>query len=167
MRISNEIEQKKTIEKWIKHRPKNNKKSIANQWKISQQISQNLPNIHQKSFLDGSLGGPEDSWGPRSKKHDLHPGSWRLMGRSWTRLGDLLTPSWPLDRRLGPSWAVLEPSWALLKSMQKSIKNLMPVKIGFYINFHRFLHRKWNQITTKMEWKIDLILDWVKKRKLL
>ena len=97
---------KKTNEKWNKNQPKRKQKSIENRPKINQKTSKN----HSWRGLGGALG-------PRPKKTQKNKNFWPHLGLSWRRLGDLLAPSWPLDRRLGPSWAVLGPSWALLKSM--------------------------------------------------
>ena len=85
-------------------------KLAKNQRKNYRKSTKNLPKMNQKSVLEGSrraLGGP---WRPRSKKHQKNANFWGLLGPSWGRLGGLLGPSWRLDRRLGPSWAVLEPS---------------------------------------------------------
>ena len=107
------------------------KKSTKHLPNINQKSTKNRPKMDQKSVLEGSRGALGGSWRPRSKKHDLRPNFWGLLGPSWGRLGGLLGPSWRLDRRLGASWAVLGPSWAVLKSMSKSIKKSMPFKIGF------------------------------------
>ena len=125
--------------------------------KIEQKSMQNPSNIVQKWTKNpswkGSRGGLGGPWRPRSKKHDLHPNFWGLLGPSWGRLGGLLGPSWRLDRRLGASWAVLGPSWAVLKSMSKSIKKSMPFKIGFWIDSGWFLKEKWRHVGTKIEQK--------------
>ena len=88
--------------------------------------------------------------------------------------GAILRPSW------GPLGAVLalgSPSLGVLGRLEAFLSPLkIDVKIDQEIDAcqNRFLYKcssifasKMNQITTKMELKIDLILDWVKKRKLL
>ena len=84
---------------YMKNQLKINAKTIEN-------LPKNRPKMNQKSVLEGSQGGLGGSWRPRSKKSQKNPNFWRHMDPSWGRLGGLLRPSWRLDRRLGPSWAV-------------------------------------------------------------
>ena len=44
------------------------------------------------------------------------------------------------------------------KSMQKSIKNLMPLGIDFWKDFGGFWDGKWRQVGTQIGSQIDLIL---------
>ena len=126
---------------------------MKNRFKINAKTIENRPKMDQKSVLEGSRGPLGGSWRPRLKKEGCDPNLCGLLGPSWGRLGGLLGPSWRLDRRLGPSWAILVPSWAVLKSMSKSIKKSMPFKIGFWSDFNWFLKEKWMHVGIKIEQK--------------
>ena len=73
------------------------------------------------------------------------------------RLGSVLERFW---RRLGPSWG---PTWVQVapqdaakidkKSIPKLINFLMPLEIGFWMDFNGFRDGKWKQVGTKIDQK--------------
>ena len=72
----------------------------------------------------------------------------------------------PLGRLLGPSWDPLGGAWGRLgsrngrkfekKSMQKSIRFLMPLEIVFLEDFGRSWAPKWSQVGAKIGPKIAI-----------
>ena len=68
---------------------------------------------------------------------------------SWARLGAILAPSWRPSRP--QNGAQIDQ-----KSMQKWIDFLMPLEIGFLMDFGRFGELKLSQIGTKIGSKIDI-----------
>ena len=69
---------------------------------------------------------------------------------------------WLRDAMLVPTWPQLgsqEGAKMKKKSMQKSIKNLMPLGIDFWEDFGGFWEPKWSQVGTKIEPKIHVNIE--------
>ena len=106
-------------------------------------------------------------FGPNTPKFATGP-----WGTPPFRLGDRIEVSWRPDlgrlrsvlerfwRRLGPSWG---PTWVQVapqdaakidkKSIPKLINFLMPLEIGFWMDFNGFWDGKWRQVGTKIDQK--------------
>ena len=133
-----------------------NEKSSRNPSNIYQKSIKNPPpKIHQQSIKNPQQIDPRGPTGP----------SWRLLGASWGFLGPLGLSCWPPGAPqarprgvLGASWW---PTWHQLgsqngakideKSKQKTIKILMPLRIGFLNDFEGFWKQNGGMLAFKIE----------------
>ena len=132
----------KCSQKSMNNQPNINQKSIKNQSKIDQKSIKNPPKID----LGGVLGSLGASWG-------VLAASWGVLGR----LGRVSAASWGV---LGASWWA---TWLQLgsqngakidwKSKQKTIKILMPLRIGFLKDFSGFWGQNGGMLASKIEQK--------------
>ena len=126
----------------MENQSKINQTSIKNQSKIHQNSIKNPPKID----LGGVLGSLGASWG-------VLAASWGVLGR----LGRVSAASWGV---LGASWWA---TWLQLgsqngakidwKSKQKTIKILMPLRIGFLKDFSGFWRQNGSMLASKIEQK--------------
>ena len=128
-----------------------NPKSTRNQCKIHRKSTKNQPKMDQKSVLERSRGALGGSWRPRSKKCECDPNFWGLLGPSWGRLGGLLGPSWRLDRRLGPSWGVLNRKKIDAKIDRKNDASWNRFLEGFWWIFGGKMEACWHQNRSKID----------------
>ena len=119
--------------------------------KINQKSSKNGP----KSVLEGSRGALGGPWRPRSKKDDLHANFGCLLEPSWGRLGGLLGPSWRLDRRLGPSWGVLNRRKIDAKIDRKNDASWNRFLDGCWWIFRRKMEACWHQNRSKIDANLE------------
>ena len=112
--------------------------------------------MNQKSVLEGSRRALGSSWRPRSKRRERNANFWGLLEPSWGGLGGLLKPSWRLDRRPGPPWAVLGRLGALLSRLKIDVKidqKIDAVQDRFLGDFTGFWEGKWRHVGPKIEQK--------------
>ena len=127
---------------------------MQNTPKIDQKSTKNRPKIDQKCTKNRSRGGPGGSWRPKSKR-EKNTNFCGLMGPSWARLGGLLGPSWRLDRRLGPSWGVLNRKKIDAKIDRKNDASWNRFLDGFWWILGRKMEACWHQNRSKIDANLE------------